>query len=530
MLKTTKPEFTWCTKKTVFRLQFSSGPPRTKTRPARAMRKATPVKSTAIISFLFNRNQSIHTSPTVFQWKLRDESKLDRSEWVARICRLLILRRFNAVAKLSFHFSDDLVDSVLRELRLNPDACLEFFKLASKQQTFRPHIKSYCKIVHVLSRGRMFDETRSYLNELVDLCKTKKTSIVIWDELVRVYREFSFSPTVFDMILKVYAKKGLTKDALYVFDNMGKSGRVPSLQSCNSLLNSLVKNGELHKVFSVYDQMIRVGIVPDVYTCTIIVDAYCKDGRVGKATEFLNEMRYMGFEPNAVTYHCLINGYVELGNVQGAKGILELMSQKGVQTNVVTHTLVIKGYCKLCKMDEAEEVLRATKQDPSLTLDELTYGVLIDGYCQNGRIDDALRIKDEMLGLGLKMNLFICNSVINGYCKLGRVHDAEELVISMSGWNLKPDSYSYNTLLDGYCRKGQTVEAFNICDKMLEECIELTVITYNILLKGLCRRGAFDDAFHLWHLMLKRGVAPNEALRLGSLSVRWLMDYPRWEK
>ncbi|CAL5380732.1 unnamed protein product [Camellia sinensis] len=473
------------------------------------MKKVTTVKSTTTLLFFFNQTQSIHASPTL-QWKLRDESKLTRPELLDRICRLLVLRRFNAVAKLPFDFSDDLVDDVLRKLRLNPNASLEFFKLASKQQNFRPCFKSYCKIVHILSRGRMFDETRVYLIELVGMCKTKNNSFVVWDELVRVYREFKFSPTVFDMILKIYAKKGLTENALYVFDRMGKFGRVPSLGSCNSLLNSLVQNGEWYTVFCVYDQVNRVGIVPDVYTFTIMVDAYCKGGRVDKALDFLKEMGDLGFEPNAVTYHCLINGYVKLGDVKGVEGVLELMNQKGVSMNVVTYTLVIKGYCKLCKMDEAENVLRAMKKEPLLIVDEYAYGVLIDGYCRNGRMNDALRMKDEMLGLGLKMNLFICNSMINGYCKLDQVHEAEELLVTMSCWKLKPDSYSYNTLVDGYCRKGHTIEAFNICDKMLEESIELSVVTYNTLLKGLCRRGEFGDALHLWHLMLKRRVALNK--------------------
>ncbi|KAE9459025.1 hypothetical protein C3L33_09071, partial [Rhododendron williamsianum] len=445
------------------------------------MRKSTTINSTKALSFFFT-HQSIHTSPPLSQWKPRHEYKLTRPDLVDRICRLLVLSRHDAISNLSFDFSDDVVDAVLVKLRLNPNACLELFKLASKQQKYRPDIKSYCKIVHILSKGRMFDETRAYLNELVGFVKNKKLSLVVWVELVKVYREFSFSPTVFDMIMKVYAKKGLTGCALHVFDEMSKSGRMPSLQSCNSLLSSLVRNGELYTVFVVYEQMVRVGIVPDVCTFTIMVDACCRCGRVGKAFELVKEMEGLGFEPNVVTYHCLINGYVELGD----------------------------GYCKVCKMEEAEKVLQDMKQVPSFTMDERAYGVLIDAYCRNGRMDEALRMKDEMLGLGLEMNLFICNSIINGYCKLGQVHEAEGLVISMSSWKLKPDSYTYNTLLDGYCREGHTTEAFSICDKMIEEHIEPSIVTYNTLLKGLCRRGAFADALQLWHLLLKRGVALNE--------------------
>ena len=33
----------------------------------------------------------------------------------------------------------------------------------------------------------MYDETKAYLNQLVDLCKSKGCGNVIWDELVGVY-------------------------------------------------------------------------------------------------------------------------------------------------------------------------------------------------------------------------------------------------------------------------------------------------------------------------------------------------------
>ena len=107
----------------------------------------------------------------------------------------------------------------------------------------------------------MYDETRSYLNELVGFCKNNYTALFVWDELVRVYREFTFSPLVFDMVLKIYAEKGMIKNALHVFDNMPKYGCVPSLRSCNCLLSSLVRKGECHTAVLAYDQMIRMRIV-----------------------------------------------------------------------------------------------------------------------------------------------------------------------------------------------------------------------------------------------------------------------------
>ncbi|KAB5526786.1 hypothetical protein DKX38_020633 [Salix brachista] len=443
-------------------------------------------------------------------WKPRHESNLPRPELHDRISRLLILRRFDALEKLNFHFSDSLVDSILVKLKLNPEACLNFFQLATKQPNFTPDVKSYCKLVHILSRARMYDETRSYLNELACLCKNNYTSFLVFDELVRIYKDFKFSPLVFDMILKVYTEKGMVKNALHVFDNMGKYCRKPSLRSCNSLLSNLAKRGESYTAILVYDQMRRLDIVPDVFTRAIMVNAYCKAGKLERAAEFVKEMEKLGFELNVVSYNSLVDGYVSLGDVEGAKGVLKFMSERGVMRNKVTFTLLIKGYCKQCKVEEAEKVLREMEKEEGVVVDEYAYGALIDGYCKVGKMDDAIRVRDEMLKVGLKMNLFVCNSLINGYCKTGQVHEGERLLMRMRKWDLKPDSYSYCTLLDGYCRDGLSSKAFNVCDQMLRKGIEPTVVTYNTLLKGLCHVGGYKDALRLWHLMLQRGITPNE--------------------
>ncbi|KAI7750509.1 hypothetical protein M8C21_004897, partial [Ambrosia artemisiifolia] len=437
----------------------------------------------------------------------------DPPELVDTICRLLVLRRFNAINTLSFNYSDQLLNQILTKLRLNPDASLHFFNLASTQNKFRPNIKSYCKLVHILSRARMFDETRDKLRVLVGFYEgDDRLGMWVWGELVRVYREFGFSPTVFDIVLKFYAENGLVNNALHVFDEMCRLGRVPSLQACNGLLSGLVRKGEFGSVFGVYEQMGKVGIVPDVCTVSIVVNAYCKDGRVGKGLEFLKEVEEeIGLEPNVVTYNSLINGYVGIGDMRRAKGVLELMKGRSVLANMVTYSLFVKGYCKQGKVDEAEKVVRDMRDEsPSLVLDEKAYGVLIDGYCRIGKMDCAFRIQDEMLKAGLKMNVFICNSMINGYCKLGRVNEAARVVTSMSKWKLRPDVYSFNTLVDGYCKEGNISKAFELCEKMVRDGIDANIVTYNTLLKGFCLINDIDNALKLWHLMIKRGLMPNE--------------------
>lgn len=244
---------------------------------------------------------AIHTS-RVLHRKVGGELRVgSSSELVERICRILTLHRFNALSRLSFEFSDAILDSVLIRLRKKPDLCLRFFELASKQRHFKPALRSYCQIVHILAKGSVFDRARALLRELVGGFGSGGDVALVFDELGRVYKEFRFAPVVFDMLLKVCCELGQRQSALYVFDSMGKLGRQPSVRSCNSLLSDLVKHGESGVAVQVYDQIVRAGILPDVYMFTIMVNALCKEGAVEKALKLMEEMENKGFEPNIVT-------------------------------------------------------------------------------------------------------------------------------------------------------------------------------------------------------------------------------------
>ncbi|KAK8580933.1 hypothetical protein V6N13_143987 [Hibiscus sabdariffa] len=89
--------------------------------------------------------------------------KIHPTDLPPRVTWLLVLGRY-VNKDLSFDFSDELLDFVIQNLKLNPKASLYFFKLASKQQKFRSNITPYCKIVHILSRACMYDETGAYLS------------------------------------------------------------------------------------------------------------------------------------------------------------------------------------------------------------------------------------------------------------------------------------------------------------------------------------------------------------------------------
>ncbi|KAG9440145.1 hypothetical protein H6P81_020310 [Aristolochia fimbriata] len=376
---------------------------------------------------IYLKKRSIHAT-RIIGWKLKDEYRLPHPLLLERICRILTLQRFQALSGLSFDFSDELLGSVLRNLKHNPDACLPFFQLALAQRTFQPSTNSYCKIIHILSKGRIFNHAKAYLKRLIEISGPKDVVSVVFDELVLVYKEFSFSPTVFDMLLKMYSEMGSTKKALFVFDNMGKIGCNPSLRSCNCLLSCLVKSNESCTAFHVYDQMASVQILPDIYTYTIMVNAYCKESRVEKVFQLFVEME--------ISYSTLLDGFFKNGKFEDGLKLWKQMLVGGFVKSQITVNTMINALCKIGKMTEAEGIFRQMK-NWGCQPDSFTYRTLIDGHCKLGAIESAFKIRKEMETAELSPSLEMFNSLISGFFKVDKHKSLNDLLVEMQMRGLK---------------------------------------------------------------------------------------------
>ncbi|GAB2286721.1 hypothetical protein Dimus_021116, partial [Dionaea muscipula] len=57
----------------------------------------------------------------------------------------------------------------------------------------------------------------------------------------------------------------------------------------------------------------RFGVVPNVFTCNILVTSLCKKGDMKGALKVLDEMPGMGFVPNVATYTTVLGAMFSMG-------------------------------------------------------------------------------------------------------------------------------------------------------------------------------------------------------------------------
>ncbi|KAG5558028.1 hypothetical protein RHGRI_008063 [Rhododendron griersonianum] len=148
---------------------------------------------------------------------------------------------------------------------------------------------------------------------------------------------------------------------------------------------------------------------------------------VDRAEEFFREMGLSGVECACVTFEHLINGYCQIGEVDSAMMLYKDMCRKGFRLESSTVDAVIRGLGGENRVSQALEFLGVAIRKHELAPKRKSYEILIKGLCQEGRMEEALKLQAEMVGKGCEPNCEIYSSFIEANTKEGNDELAEML-------------------------------------------------------------------------------------------------------
>lgn len=99
---------------------------------------------------------------------------------------------------------------------------------------------------------------------------------------------------------------------------------------------------------------------------------------------------------------------------------------------------------------------------------DFTFATMVDGYCRQGRLEQALELCSKMWKEGLRPDVVTCSALLNGLCKSGRIQETKDLLSKMSRSGLANDAITY-ILIKVYCREVNSQEVSQLLDLMVGE-------------------------------------------------------------
>jgi pentatricopeptide repeat protein len=288
----------------------------------------------------------------------------------------------------------------------------------------------------------------------------------------------------------------------------GKAMVPPNSTTFSIVINGLIKTGDLDLAVGLFRDMARIGCKPDLLLYNNLIDGLCTSNRLQESCGLLQEMEESGIEPTSFTNNCIFGCLCRRHDISGALHLLKKMRIHGHVPWIKHSTSLVKELCKHGKEVEACKFL-VDMAEEGFQPDIVAYSACLDGLIKIREVDQALKLFQDICAQGYCPDVIAYNILIKGLCKTQRIAEAQNLLHEMEEKGLVPSAVTYNTLIDGLCKTDHLEEAMLFLSMMIEKEREPNVITYSTLINGLCNAGRPDDALVLWNEMGRKGCTPS---------------------
>ncbi|GAB2260121.1 hypothetical protein Droror1_Dr00010976 [Drosera rotundifolia] len=393
-----------------------------------------------------------------------------------------------------------------------------------KSRGVSPNVVVYNTLLQALCKNGKVGRARSLMNEMPEpndvtynllisaFCKQED----LVPALVLLEKSFS-SGSVPDVVTvtKVVAllcSVGRLNEAAEVLERVEGSGDTVDVVAYNTLIRGFCALGKAKVGLHFLKHMETKGCLPTVDTYNIMISGFCETNMIDAALDLFNAMETDGTQCNFFTYDILIRGLCFQQRVADAFKILELMEERkrGAEGHISPYNNIIYGLFQECRHKEAIEFLQNLRLLFPRAVDRSSR---VLKFCEEGDLDSAKKIYEQMINEGSAPSVLVYSSLINAFCKHGRVREAFELMNEMISSGYLPDPQIYNALIVVFCDQGKIMSAVKLVDDMVGRGFVPDVITYGALVDALRGNGELERAVGILQKMVERGNVPDHWVR-----------------
>ncbi|GMP33876.1 hypothetical protein CsSME_00007002 [Camellia sinensis var. sinensis] len=336
-----------------------------------------------------------------------------QSDWCGEVEREL--------GEMKISVSDDLLLTVLKDLRGYPLKTLRFFKWVSECLGFEHNSVTYNAIARVLGQGDSIAEFWSTVREMKGLGHEMDI-----DTYIKISRQFQ--------------KNKMLKDAVELYELMMDSPYKPLVQDCSVLLRTIAVSGspDMDLVFRVVKKHEAAGNSLTKSNYDGIHRSLTSIGRFDEAEKIVEAMKNAGYEPDNITYSQLVFGLCKARRLEEACKVLDVMEASRCVPDLKTWTILIQGHCAANEVDKALFCF-AKMMEKNFDADGDLLDVMISGFLSQNRIDGANKLLVEMVSkVHLRPWQATYKNLIQKLLEIKKLEEALNLLHLMKKHNYPP--------------------------------------------------------------------------------------------
>ncbi|XP_057804996.1 pentatricopeptide repeat-containing protein PNM1, mitochondrial [Salvia miltiorrhiza] len=191
------------------------------------------------------------------------------------------------------------------------------------------------------------------------------------------------------------------------------------------------------------------------------------------------------------SFESLVDRMVRAGRPSQTVALFERMEKDyGFARNMDSLKQIVSGLCHHGFASYAEKMVKGLANE--FFPDEFICDALIDGWCVDGKLDEAKRLVGEMQRGGYAISTYAYNSILDCVCTLCRKKDpfrldveSRNVLVEMERNGVPCDVETFNVLITNYCKIRKTSVALGLFHNMGRSSCYPDETTFLVLIKSL---------------------------------------------
>nr|CAD1837064.1 unnamed protein product [Ananas comosus var. bracteatus] len=305
----------------------------------------------------------------------------------------------------------------------------------------------------------------------------------------------------YNILIRALCNAGRFDEVEQVLVESEFKGWTPNSVTYNTYMSGLCKRSMGREALGQLEKMLSLGLHPTIFTLSILLDCLCCCSMIWEAKCLLERSSAVELYIGVVGYNTVMSRLIEIGRWQAVLKLMIDMIKKGVTPNTRTFNIVIHSLCIAGKSHLAKFLIRnrgfvanvvtyntlihwfylegkfnevqlliSDMTIEKIAPDLVTYTIIIDGLCRQGKFSEATDCFKKSLENGLCIDLFV--GLMNRLVKSRRIKEILSLFKQIEGQGFYSDVIIYDSTVQAFCRHGycSSADIFILClilDKML---------------------------------------------------------------
>jgi len=315
------------------------------------------------------------------------------------------------------------------------------------------------------------------------------------------------SIAAYSALMKVYAYSGMYDKACDLYDQIRADGVEPDATMYGCLMKFAVECGRTDLAQQLSERVPSL----DIQNYMSLIRAAGRDKDVEAAFAVLERLKASGLVVDRAACNCVLDVCVSSGDMKRARALVDEM-RASISVDIITYNVLLKGYCVKSDLQGGRNLLKEMERE-GYAPNDVSFNCLINAAVSASSLHEAWELIDMMEAAGVAIDHYTVSIMMKSLKNQSNQNNVSRTLalLDRSGLDAWSDEIMLNTVLETCIKHGEFQRLQDILSRYGHQSMQPSTHTYAVLIRAYGALKLVDGCYKIWNeLVVTRAIEPND--------------------